>query len=62
MTSIGKYAFLNHYSFKRITIPDSVRSISNDAFENCDKDVVIVCSAGSYAEGSALGRMPAEIH
>ena len=35
VTSIGKYAFNNCYSFASITIPDGVTSISNSAFNNC---------------------------
>ena len=34
----------------RTTAPDSVKQIGQDAFTNTDKQFIIQCSFGSYAE------------
>ena len=54
VTTIGKYAFADCSSLKRITIPDSVISIGYGAFENCDSLTSItipdsVTTIGDYA-------------
>ena len=49
VTTIGKYAFADCSSLKRITIPDSVISIEDDAFRDCES-ITIQCNPGSYAE------------
>ena len=46
--SIGEYAFYCCDSFERIDIPASVTSISDTAFEGCDK-LVIYTVTGAYA-------------
>ena len=47
VTTIGQYAFYGT-NISEITLPDSVKSISGTAFENCSY-ATIVCSEGSYA-------------
>lgn len=46
--SIGNYAFYNCEGLNHIVIPDSVTSIADTAFSGCE-DLIIVCSAESYA-------------
>ncbi len=48
--SIGERAFFGCDSLDFIIIPDSVKSIGQDAFSNTDKQFIIQCSFGSYAE------------
>ena len=48
--SIGERAFFGCSSLDFIIIPDSVKSIGQDAFSNTDKQFIIQCSFGSYAE------------
>jgi hypothetical protein len=50
--SIGRYAFSDHESLERVTIPDSVTDIGFGAFSGCDK-VTVYCSKGSVAETCA---------
>lgn len=49
-TWIGSNAFSQMYSLDCVVVPDSVVSIENDAFAQCNENVYIVCSNGSYAE------------
>ena len=48
--SIGERAFFGCGLLDFIIIPDSVKSIGQDAFSNTDKQFIIQCSFGSYAE------------
>lgn len=47
---IGERAFFGCSSLDFIVIPDSVKQIGQDAFTNTDKQFIIQCSFGSYAE------------
>lgn len=47
---IGERAFFSCSSLDFIVIPDSVKQIGQDAFTNTDKQFIIQCSFGSYAE------------
>ena len=47
---IGDRAFFGCKALDFIVIPDSVNSIGKDAFSNTDKQFIIQCSFGSYAE------------
>ena len=49
LTTIGIRTFRDCISLKKIVIPDSVTSINANSFDGCD-NLVIYCSAGSYAE------------
>ena len=35
LKSIGNYAFCGCYSIEKITLPDSITSIPDNAFQNC---------------------------
>lgn len=48
--SIGDRVFFGCKALDFIVIPDSVNSIGKDAFSNTDKQFIIQCSFGSYAE------------
>ena len=48
--AIGERAFFGCSSLDFIVIPDSVKQIGQDAFTNTDKQFIIQCSFGSYAE------------
>ena len=50
MGAIGERAFFGCSSLDFIVIPDSVKQIGQDAFTNTDKQFIIQCSFGSYAE------------
>lgn len=50
LTEIGKRAFFGCSSLDFLIIPDSVQQIGEDAFTNTDKQFIIQCSFGSYAE------------
>ena len=50
LESIGERAFFGCSSLDFIVIPDSVKQIGQDAFTNTDKQFIIQCSFGSYAE------------
>ena len=50
LEAIGDRAFFGCSSFDFIVIPDSVKSIGIDAFSGTDKQFIIQCSFGSYAE------------
>lgn len=47
---IGDRAFFGCSSLDFIVIPDSVKQIGQDAFTNTDKQFILQCSFGSYAE------------
>lgn len=47
---IGSLAFADCPTLETVVIPDSVTSISEDAFENASEDLVIYCNEGSYAQ------------
>lgn len=47
---ISERAFFGCSSLDFIVIPDSVKQIGQDAFTNTDKQFIIQCSFGSYAE------------
>ena len=47
---IGERAFFGCSSLDFLIIPDSVKLIGKDAFTNTDKQFIIQCSFGSYAE------------
>ena len=51
--AIGECAFFGCSSLDFIVIPDSVKQIGQDAFTNTDKQFIIQCSFGSYAEAYA---------
>ena len=48
--AIGERFFFGCGSLDFIVIPDSVKQIGQDAFTNTDKQFIIQCSFGSYAE------------
>ena len=50
LNAIGDRAFFGCSSLDFIIIPDSVKSIGQDAFSNTDKQFIIQCSFGSHAE------------
>ena len=50
LNEIGEGAFFGCSSLDFIVIPDSVNKIGLDAFTNTDKQFIIQCSFGSYAE------------
>lgn len=50
LNAIGERAFFGCSSLDFIIIPDSVQSIGQDAFSNTDRQFIIQCSFGSYAE------------
>ena len=50
LETIGNCAFFGCNSLDFIMIPDSVKQIGQDAFTNTDKQFIIQCSFGSYAE------------
>lgn len=50
LEAIGNRAFFGCSEFDFIIIPDSVKSIGEDAFTGTDKQFIIQCSFGSYAE------------
>ncbi len=47
---IGSMAFADCPTLETVVIPDSVTSISADAFENANENLVIYCNEGSYAQ------------
>ena len=47
---IGNRAFRDCASLKKVMIPDSVNEIGLEAFEGCNKNLVIYTPKGSYAE------------
>ena len=53
ITSIGKWAFWGDKSLKEITIPSGVTEIGEEAFQDCNSQLTISCSEGSYAESYA---------
>ena len=50
LDAIGNRAFFGCGRLDFIVIPDSVKSIGEDAFTGTDKQFIIQCSFGSYAE------------
>ena len=50
LSEIGDRAFFGCSSLDFAVIPDSVQQIGQDAFTNTDKQFIIQCSFGSYAE------------
>jgi len=53
ITSIGNYAFLDCYGLTSIKIPDSVTSIGEGVFLNCDT-VILAIAEDSYTHEYAL--------
>ena len=51
---IGKKTFANCSSLETVVIPDSVTSISDNAFQGANEELVIYCNEGSYAEQYAI--------
>ena len=47
---IGPQAFADCPLLETVVIPDSVTSISENAFENANENLVIYCNEGSYAQ------------
>lgn len=47
---IGSKAFADCPTLETVVIPDSVTTISEDAFENANENLVIYCNEGSYAQ------------
>lgn len=47
---IGPMAFADCPTLETVVIPDSVTTISEDAFENANENLVIYCNEGSYAQ------------
>lgn len=50
LDAIGDKAFFGCRNFDFIVIPDSVQSIGDDSFTGTDKQFIVQCSFGSYAE------------
>lgn len=50
LNEIGERAFFGCSSLDFIVIPDSVKKIGKNAFTNTDKQFIMQCSFGSYAE------------
>lgn len=50
LVEIGERAFFGCSSLDFLIIPDSVKQIGLDAFANMDKQFILQCSFGSYAE------------
>ena len=50
LSAIGNRAFWGCNMLDFIVIPDSVQSIGEDAFTGTDKQFIVQCSFGSYAE------------
>lgn len=50
IVEIGERAFFGCSSLDFLIIPDSVKQIGLDAFANMDKQFILQCSFGSYAE------------
>lgn len=50
VTRIKSKVFTNYYNLQSVTIPDTVSFIAKDAFYNCNPDLIIKCSKGSYAD------------
>lgn len=50
LSAIGNRAFFGCSTLDFIVIPDSVQNIGEDAFTGTDKQFIIQCSFGSYAE------------
>ena len=50
LKEIGDRAFFGCSSLDFLIVPDSVTQIGKDAFANTDKQFIIQCSFGSYAE------------
>lgn len=50
LSEIGDRAFFGCSSLDFVVIPDSVQQIGQDAFTNTDKQFIIQCSFGTYAE------------
>lgn len=53
LTTIGVRTFRNCTSIEKLIIPDSVTSINPNSFQGCD-NLIIYCSANSYAEQYAI--------
>ncbi len=50
---IGKNAFSQMHSLQSVAIPKTVTSIDAGLFADCNEDIVIICSEGSYAHSFA---------
>ena len=50
LVEIGERAFWGCSSLDFLIIPDSVKQIGLNAFANMDKQFILQCSFGSYAE------------
>ncbi len=48
--SIGLLCFDGCKNLQKVTIPDSVTQIDYSAFSNCNRNLVIICTIGSYAQ------------
>ena len=53
VTEIGPQAFADCPLLETVVIPDSVTTISENAFENTNENLVIYCNEGSYAQSYA---------
>ena len=53
VTSIDAYAFIDCESLTEMTIPGSVSSIGEDAFDGCPENLVLTVERDSYARDYA---------
>ena len=51
---IDAEAFSYMYSLERVVIPETVMSIDENVFVNCNKDITIECKEGSHAQQYAI--------
>ena len=55
-TKLDNYCFAQCKSLSRITIPDNVTEISDNAFDGHDDSLVIICNSNSYAASYAQSK------